>query len=99
MEAKLGCDMGFHARIDVGEGADRAGDGAGRNLLARRDEARLRAVELGVKARELDAERRRLGVDAMAAADGDGILELERTPLQRSKEVIDIGDEDVGGAL
>ena len=33
-------DMLFDARIDVGEGADRAGDGAGRDLLARGDEPR-----------------------------------------------------------
>ena len=31
-------DMLLDARIDIGEGADRAGDGAGRDLLARRDQ-------------------------------------------------------------
>ena len=32
-------DMCFDARVDLREGADRAGDGAGRDLLARGDEA------------------------------------------------------------
>ena len=35
-------DMRFDARVDVGEGADRAGDRAGRDLLARRDQPRSR---------------------------------------------------------
>ena len=35
-EAELRGDMLLDARIDVGEGADRAGDGAGGDLVARR---------------------------------------------------------------
>ena len=34
-------DVLFDARIDLGEGADRARDGAGRDLLARGDQAPL----------------------------------------------------------
>jgi hypothetical protein len=57
--------MGFHARVDIGEGADRAGNLAGRDLLARGDEALAVAGELGVMAGELQAEGRRLGMNPM----------------------------------
>ena len=57
--------------IDVGEGADGAGDGAGRDLRPRGARARaLAAREGGVVAGELQAEGGRLGMDAVAAADG-----------------------------
>ena len=62
--------------VDVGEGADRAGDGAGRDLGARRHQPRAVAGELGVVAGELEAEGRRLGMDAVAAADGQRVLVL-----------------------
>src|SRR5947207_1362907 len=45
--------MGFDAWIDIREGADRARNLAGRDLLARRDEALAVARELGVMPGEL----------------------------------------------
>ena len=42
-EAELLGDMLLDARIDIGESADGAGDGAGRDLLARGDEALARS--------------------------------------------------------
>ncbi len=42
-EAHGFCDMRFDARIDLRKGADGAGDGAGRDFLARRDQAPLGA--------------------------------------------------------
>ncbi len=37
-------------------------------------------------------------MDAVAAADGDGVLEFEGAPLERGQEQVDIGDQQVGGA-
>ncbi len=48
LEAHLLGDMLFDARIDLREGADGAGDGAGRDFLARRDQRCLGARELGI---------------------------------------------------
>ena len=90
--------MRLHARIDLREGADRAGDRAGGDLLARRDQPLARAGELGIGDRELDAEGGRLGVDAVRAADGRRLLVLEGAALQRGEELVDVGDQDVGGA-
>ena len=52
------------------------------------------AIGLG----ELDAEGRRLGVDAVRTADGDGVLVLEGPPLQGRQKRVDVGKEKVGGA-
>ncbi len=97
-EAHLLGDMRLDARIDVGEGADRAGDRAGRDLLARRDQALLGAGEFGIGLRELQAEGRRLGMDAVRAADGRRHLVLEGAALQRGQQRVDVGEQEVGGA-
>ncbi len=70
LQAHLVGDVGFDARVDVGEGADRAGDGAGGDLEPGHGQPLLGALELGVVAGQLQAEGGRLGVDAVAAADG-----------------------------
>ena len=98
-QAELLRHMLLDARIDVGEGADRAGNRAGRNLLARRDEPRAGAREFGIGQRELEPEGRGLGMDAVRAADGRRHLVLEGAPLQRREQRVDVGDEDVAGAL
>ena len=95
----LARDMGFDPRIDLREGADRARDGAGRDLLARRDQALCGAGELRIGDRELEAERGRLGMDAVGAADGGGELVLEGAALERGQERVDVGDQQIGGAL
>ncbi len=76
-EPKLLRDMGFDLGADIGKGSDRARYGAGRDLRPGIDEPRPGARELGIEAGKLDAERRRLGVDAMAAPDHGRALELE----------------------
>ena len=81
----------------MGKGADRAGDGAGRDLFACREEPGAGANELGIGVSELEPEGGRLGMDAVAAADGQRVLMLDRAGLQRRKQPIDIGDEQVGG--
>ena len=96
-EAELLRHIGFHLGIDMGEGADRAGDGAGGDLLAGAHQPFARAGELGVSHRELQAERGRLGVHAVASADGQRVLMLEGAGLQRGQQLVDIGNKDVGG--
>ena len=94
-QPELGRDVRLHARIDVGEGTDRAGDRAGGDLGPRRDEPRPRALELGVEARELHSEGRRLGVDPVRAADGGCELMLAGAPLQRGEQRVHVRDEKV----
>jgi hypothetical protein len=74
-------DMFFDARVDVGEGADRAGDGAGGDFGSRGQQARAAAVEFGIGLGHLQAEGDRLGVDAVAAADADRVLVLQARRL------------------
>src|SRR5439155_23556582 len=62
-------------------------------------EALFVALEFGPVAGELEPERRRLGVDAVAAPDHDRVLVLERAALQRRQELVDIVDEDVARRL
>ena len=81
--------------IDIGEGADRPGNRAGRNLLARRDKPGAGAGELGMGDGELEAEGGGLGVDSVRAADRRRHLMLEGAALQRREQRVDVGDEDV----
>ena len=45
---------------------------------------------------EFHAKGRGLGVDGVAAADGQRVLVLERAFLQRREQLVDIGQQDVG---
>ncbi len=86
------------ARIDAGEGADGAGNGAGGDLEAGHGQAFLGPLELGVEAGQLEAEGGRLGVDAVAAADGRRGLVLERPALQGGQHQVDVFQQQVGRA-
>ena len=90
--------MLLHARIDLREGADRAGNGAGRDLGSRTDQAFLGATEFGVSVGELYAEGRGLGMDAVGAADGRRVLVLEGAALERRQKRVDVRDQEIGGA-
>ena len=90
--------MRLHARVDLREGADRAGNGAGGDFLARRMQAAPGAGEFGVGVSELEPEGGRLGMDAVRAADGRRQFVLERAALERGEQRIHVGDENVGGA-
>ena len=82
----------------MGEGADRARDGAGcRPPRVRAASAASGAGELGISDGELEPERGGLGMHAVAPADGQRVLVLEGAGLQRGKQRVDIGDEDIGG--
>ena len=96
-QAKLFRNVSLHARVDIGEGADGAGDFRRRDLGARSDEPLPAAGEFGIGIGELQPEGGRLGMDAVAAADGDGVLMLDGAALQRGEQGIEVGKEDVGG--
>jgi len=90
-------NMLFDARIDLRERADGAGDLAGRNLVPRCLDALARAGEFGIGVGQLHAERGRFGVNAMRTPDGRRQLVLERTALERSKQLIEVGYQKIGG--
>ena len=54
-------------------------------------------AELGVVAGELEAEGGRLGMDAVAAADGRCELVLKRAALERGKETVEIFEKNIRG--
>ena len=98
-EAHLLGHIGFDARVDAREGADRTGDGAGGDLGLRRDQAGTAARKFGIGGGELEAECQRLGVNAVRAPDGRGELVLEGTAFQCGEQGVEIADEDIAGAL
>jgi hypothetical protein len=55
-------------------------------------------VHFGIEAGEGQAHGGRLGMDAVAAADADGVLVFEGAGLQRGQHPVQIGQQDVGGA-
>ena len=97
-EAERLRDVGFDPRIDVGEGADGTRDRAGRDLLARVLQPLPGARELGVGLCQLQTEGDRLGMDAVAAADGWCHLVLEGARLERRQQAVDVGEQEVRGA-
>ena len=87
-------DMRFDARIDLREGADRARDRAGRDLLARGDQPFAGAGEFRIGEGELEPERHRLGMDAVGAADRRRHLVFEGALLQRRQQPVDIAQSE-----
>ncbi len=85
--------MLLDARVDIGEGADGAGDCAGCHLRTGVDEAVTVAGHLGIEAGEGQAHGRRLGMDAMAAADAHCVLVLEGAGLQGCQHAVHVGDQ------
>ena len=90
-------DIGLDPRIDVGERADRAGNLAGCDLLARGKKALAVAGELGIMPGQFQPESCRLGVDAVAASDRRGQFMFERAALERLEHSVEIGEQDIGG--
>ena len=98
-EAELGGDMLLDFRRDIGERADGAGDRASRDIVARRDQALAVAREFGISLGELQSEGGRLGVNAVAAADGRRPLMLESAALDHLEQRVDVLDEQLGRLL
>ena len=77
------------------EGADRAGNRAGADILLRPQKPLLRTRELGIGEGELQSECRRFGVDAVAAADCDCIFVLDRAAFQRFEQGVEVRKQNV----
>ena len=97
-EAELARHIFLDPGIDIGEGPDRAGDGAGGDLGPGVEESLLGALEFGVERSELQPERGRLGVNPVAAADGERVLMLEGAALERLQQPLQVGMQDIAGA-
>ena len=81
----------LHRRIDMGIGADGAADRADRNFRPCLHQPSAVAGEFGVVSGELQAEARRLRMDAMTASNGQRLLVLERALFQRGKQGVQVG--------
>ena len=89
-------NMLFHFRVDIGEGANRAGNRAGGDFLARGDQPFAVAFEFGIGLREFQTKGHRLAVDTVAATDGRGEFMLIGTLLDRREQGVDIRQQYVG---
>jgi len=99
LQPRLLADVLLDLRIDVGEGADRAGDLAVGDGL----QSRLHALEvpghLVVPKGHLQAEGDRLGVDAVRAPHLRGHLVLEGAGLDDGHQALDVGDDQLARFL
>ena len=86
LEAEPRADAFFVLGLEMAEGADRAGELAHAHVFGGGIEAGEVALHLGVPVEQLEAEGRRLGVDAVGAADGRRVLELESAALEHGEE-------------
>ena len=79
--------MFFNARVDVGKGADSAGNGAGGDFLARGDEAFAATREFRIGFSHFQAKSHGFSVDAMRAADAGRHLEFVSAALDGGEPV------------
>ena len=89
LEAEARADALFVLRLEVAEGADGAGKLADAHVFGGCLEAGKVALHLGVPVQQLETEGRRLGVDAVSAADGGRVLELDGTTLEHREQSLD----------
>ncbi len=94
-QAQLCGDILLHTRIDMRERANGAGNRCHRHLRTRRHQARTVAGELGIVPGQLQPERRRFGVDAVAAADRQRVLVLQRSRFQRRQHRIEVLQQQI----
>jgi hypothetical protein len=95
-QAEPVADMRLDRRVDIGERADRARDRAGGDFGAGGLQPGAVAVHLGIHARKFQPKGGGFGMDAMAAADGDGVPVFHGAGLQRGEQPVDIGQQQVG---
>src|SRR5436189_273320 len=74
--------MFLDLRRHLRKGAHRTRDGAGRDAVARRHQPSAISAEFGISLRQLKSEGGRLGMDAVAAADGRRQLMLKRRAFE-----------------
>jgi hypothetical protein len=94
----MGADMFLDEGVDIGKGADGARDRPGRHFGAGVDQAGAVAGHFGVEAREGQAHGGGFGMDAVAAADADGVLVLKGASFQRGQHPVDPLEQQIGGA-
>ena len=76
----------FVLRLQMPEGADSSGELAYPHVLGASFEAGQVAHDFGIPVEQLEAEGRGLGVDAVGAADGGCVLELQRAQPEHGGE-------------
>src|SRR6202453_2291639 len=76
-QPELGADALFVLWLQMPEGADGAGKLAYPHVLGTGVEADQVAHDLGIPVEQLEAEGRRLGMDAVGTPDGGRVLELQ----------------------
>ena len=89
-------DIGLDRRRQVREGADGARNLADADDLARAAQARQVALQLGVPQRQLQAERHRLGVHAVRAANHGRVPVLVGPRTDGLGQRIDVPDDQIG---
>lgn len=94
-EAHLFAHVFFHIGIDIRIGADRAGELADAHVFSGVLHAVNVAERLRVPQEKLQAEGGRLGVHAVGAADGGGVLEFHSPPLQHVRQLLQVVQNDV----
>src|SRR5690606_31716683 len=98
LEPELGSDMFFDTWINIGKCSNRAGNRTGCNLLTCMNEACAAALKFRIGLRQLHSKGGWLCMNAMAASDGDGVLVLESTFLERGEKAVQIGEQQVRSA-
>ncbi len=97
LEAQPRADAFFVLRLQMAERAHRARQLAHAHVLGRGVEAGSVALHLGVPVEQLEAEGGGLGVDAVGAADGGRVLELDGAALEHGQQRGDaVADERRG---
>src|SRR5215510_5886768 len=81
-EAETGTDESFSFRVNVREGADRAGDLTEGNLLSGLDETRAVAAHLRIPVCGFEAESNGFGMHPVRTADHYRVCVCLRQPLQ-----------------
>ena len=98
-QAHLLADVGFDPGIDVGIGADRAGQFADGDDVAGPFQALDVAFGFVHPQGEFQAEGQRLRMDAVGPADHDGVFVFGGAAFQDRVEFFEVVEEDAGGLL
>ena len=95
-ERESAAHKGFDLRVDIGKCADHARDFTVGNVLAGLTQTGLAALHLGVPVGGFEAKGYRLGVDAVGAADRQGLGVLAGQTCEDRQQGLNIGQQEVG---
>ncbi len=96
LQAKLGCDMFFDARIDIGKRADRTGNCTGGNFVTCRDQTITVTFEFRIESRKLKTKGHRLCVDAVRTAHAGDIFGFIGALFKGGQKLVHIFKKNVG---